>query len=205
VVRERKIPAESTLSPRTHGCTTAVSMPPRRPGAHPVGRTAAGGRGRALTGRFSAIHDAVARGNIPGARSCPTSSLKGPSKLSRPKTRRQCADSPRSPTRCVSRRRSARPATPPARASWSTGPRRGAVRARRCRRHRIIGDCPENAVAYGRPVRSSAARASSPAPTGGSCTSHLLEHEDMGMMRPFAVMPPQVLKFDHHQPGHGGR
>ncbi|MDJ1135892.1 multicopper oxidase domain-containing protein [Streptomyces iconiensis] len=30
---------------------------------------------------------------------------------------------------------------------------------------------------------------------------HLLEHEDMGMMRPFTVMPPEVLKFDH---GHGG-
>jgi o-aminophenol oxidase len=33
---------------------------------------------------------------------------------------------------------------------------------------------------------------------------HLLEHEDMGMMRPFAVMPREVLVFDHHQPGHGG-
>lgn len=30
---------------------------------------------------------------------------------------------------------------------------------------------------------------------------HLLEHEDAGMMRPFTVMPPEVLKFDH---GHGG-
>ncbi|MFJ5224442.1 multicopper oxidase family protein [Streptomyces sp. NPDC088400] len=33
---------------------------------------------------------------------------------------------------------------------------------------------------------------------------HLLEHEDMGMMRPFVVMPPEVLVFDHHQAGHGG-
>ncbi|MFF9651608.1 O-aminophenol oxidase PhsA [Streptomyces sp. NPDC014622] len=39
---------------------------------------------------------------------------------------------------------------------------------------------------------------------------HLLEHEDMGMMRPFVVMPPEALKFDHgaghggHGPGHGG-
>ncbi|MFJ2215205.1 multicopper oxidase family protein [Streptomyces sp. NPDC101062] len=33
---------------------------------------------------------------------------------------------------------------------------------------------------------------------------HLLEHEDMGMMRPFTVMPREVLVFDHHQPGHGG-
>ncbi|MGW4202453.1 O-aminophenol oxidase PhsA [Streptomyces sp. NPDC004726] len=32
---------------------------------------------------------------------------------------------------------------------------------------------------------------------------HLLEHEDMGMMRPFVVMPPQALKFDHGG-GHGG-
>lgn len=30
---------------------------------------------------------------------------------------------------------------------------------------------------------------------------HLLEHEDMGMMRPFVVMPREVLKFHHHQPG----
>ena len=30
---------------------------------------------------------------------------------------------------------------------------------------------------------------------------HLLEHEDAGMMRPFTVMPPEVMKFDH---GHGG-
>lgn len=30
---------------------------------------------------------------------------------------------------------------------------------------------------------------------------HLLEHEDAGMMRPFAVMPAEVMKFDH---GHGG-
>ncbi|WP_242587657.1 O-aminophenol oxidase PhsA [Streptomyces sp. MST-110588] len=38
---------------------------------------------------------------------------------------------------------------------------------------------------------------------------HLLEHEDMGMMRPFVVMPPEVVRFHHHQPGghghgHGG-
>ncbi|MGW8377671.1 O-aminophenol oxidase PhsA [Streptomyces sp. ODS28] len=36
---------------------------------------------------------------------------------------------------------------------------------------------------------------------------HLLEHEDMGMMRPFVVMPPEALKFDHgagHGGGHGG-
>lgn len=36
---------------------------------------------------------------------------------------------------------------------------------------------------------------------------HLLEHEDMGMMRPFVVMPPQAMKFDHgagHGGGHGG-
>ncbi|MFF8846140.1 O-aminophenol oxidase PhsA [Streptomyces sp. NPDC015127] len=32
---------------------------------------------------------------------------------------------------------------------------------------------------------------------------HLLEHEDMGMMRPFVVMPREVLKFDHGG-GHGG-
>ncbi|MFI1830558.1 O-aminophenol oxidase PhsA [Streptomyces sp. NPDC020412] len=32
---------------------------------------------------------------------------------------------------------------------------------------------------------------------------HLLEHEDMGMMRPFVVLPPEVLKFDHGG-GHGG-
>ncbi|MFC0845164.1 O-aminophenol oxidase PhsA [Streptomyces noboritoensis] len=31
---------------------------------------------------------------------------------------------------------------------------------------------------------------------------HLLEHEDMGMMRPFVVAPPEALKFDHA--GHGG-
>ncbi|CAM5501570.1 Multicopper oxidase OS=Streptomyces fumanus OX=67302 GN=cotA PE=4 SV=1 [Streptomyces fumanus] len=31
---------------------------------------------------------------------------------------------------------------------------------------------------------------------------HLLEHEDMGMMRPFVVLPPEALKFDHG--GHGG-
>ncbi|TBO60593.1 phenoxazinone synthase [Streptomyces kasugaensis] len=29
---------------------------------------------------------------------------------------------------------------------------------------------------------------------------HLLEHEDMGMMRPFVVMPPEALEFHHHQP-----
>ncbi|MEW2619429.1 O-aminophenol oxidase PhsA [Streptomyces sp. NPDC048106] len=36
---------------------------------------------------------------------------------------------------------------------------------------------------------------------------HLLEHEDMGMMRPFVVMPPEAMKFDHgaaHDGGHGG-
>ncbi|HLL34043.1 MAG TPA: O-aminophenol oxidase PhsA [Streptomyces sp.] len=39
---------------------------------------------------------------------------------------------------------------------------------------------------------------------------HLLEHEDMGMMRPFVVMPPEALKFDHggahggHGEGHTG-
>ncbi|ARZ70159.1 multicopper oxidase domain-containing protein [Streptomyces sp. HU2014] len=35
---------------------------------------------------------------------------------------------------------------------------------------------------------------------------HLLEHEDMGMMRPFVVMPGEVLKFHHGEPGghHGG-
>ncbi|MFE1381266.1 O-aminophenol oxidase PhsA [Streptomyces sp. NPDC058740] len=35
---------------------------------------------------------------------------------------------------------------------------------------------------------------------------HLLEHEDMGMMRPFVVVPPEVLPFDHgagHGNGHG--
>ncbi|NGN63028.1 multicopper oxidase domain-containing protein [Streptomyces sp. A7024] len=32
---------------------------------------------------------------------------------------------------------------------------------------------------------------------------HFLEHEDMGMMRPFVVMPPEALKFDHGGP-HGG-
>ncbi|MDR3079596.1 MAG: multicopper oxidase domain-containing protein [Streptomyces sp.] len=32
---------------------------------------------------------------------------------------------------------------------------------------------------------------------------HLLEHEDMGMMRPFVVMPREVLPFDHGA-GHGG-
>ncbi|MDG4533938.1 multicopper oxidase domain-containing protein [Streptomyces sp. AV19] len=31
---------------------------------------------------------------------------------------------------------------------------------------------------------------------------HLLEHEDMGMMRPFVVMPPEVMVFDHHMPDH---
>ncbi|MBO1335517.1 O-aminophenol oxidase PhsA [Streptomyces sp. VRA16 Mangrove soil] len=30
---------------------------------------------------------------------------------------------------------------------------------------------------------------------------HLLEHEDMGMMRPFVVMPKEAMKFEH---GHGG-
>ncbi|TWV44868.1 phenoxazinone synthase [Streptomyces misionensis] len=36
---------------------------------------------------------------------------------------------------------------------------------------------------------------------------HLLEHEDMGMMRPFVVMPPEAMAFDHgasHDGGHGG-
>ncbi|WUN94286.1 multicopper oxidase domain-containing protein [Streptomyces sp. NBC_00299] len=39
---------------------------------------------------------------------------------------------------------------------------------------------------------------------------HLLEHEDMGMMRPFVVMPAEALKFDHggahggHGEGHTG-
>ncbi|GHC55589.1 multicopper oxidase [Streptomyces flavofungini] len=33
---------------------------------------------------------------------------------------------------------------------------------------------------------------------------HLLEHEDMGMMRPFVVMPKEALKFDHGGGGHGG-
>ncbi|WP_394429309.1 O-aminophenol oxidase PhsA [Streptomyces sp. SGAir0957] len=36
---------------------------------------------------------------------------------------------------------------------------------------------------------------------------HLLEHEDMGMMRPFVVMPEEAMKFDHgagHGGGHGG-
>ncbi|MFF0011887.1 O-aminophenol oxidase PhsA [Streptomyces sp. NPDC005374] len=39
---------------------------------------------------------------------------------------------------------------------------------------------------------------------------HFLEHEDMGMMRPFVVMPPEALKFDHggahggHGEGHTG-
>ncbi|MEU1072168.1 MULTISPECIES: O-aminophenol oxidase PhsA [unclassified Streptomyces] len=32
---------------------------------------------------------------------------------------------------------------------------------------------------------------------------HLLEHEDMGMMRPFVVAPAEALKFDHAG-GHGG-
>ncbi|MFD7707018.1 O-aminophenol oxidase PhsA [Streptomyces sp. NPDC059786] len=32
---------------------------------------------------------------------------------------------------------------------------------------------------------------------------HLLEHEDMGMMRPFVVAPAEALKFDHAA-GHGG-
>ncbi|MBZ4015555.1 phenoxazinone synthase [Streptomyces purpurogeneiscleroticus] len=32
---------------------------------------------------------------------------------------------------------------------------------------------------------------------------HLLEHEDMGMMRPFVVMPPEVLAFHHQHPGGG--
>ncbi|KNB50568.1 multicopper oxidase family protein [Streptomyces caatingaensis] len=30
---------------------------------------------------------------------------------------------------------------------------------------------------------------------------HLLEHEDLGMMRPFVVMPPEVLALGHHAPG----
>ncbi|MEU2924362.1 O-aminophenol oxidase PhsA [Streptomyces sp. NPDC007251] len=39
---------------------------------------------------------------------------------------------------------------------------------------------------------------------------HLLEHEDMGMMRPFVVMPAEAMKFDHggahggHGEGHTG-
>ncbi|WP_436844813.1 multicopper oxidase domain-containing protein [Streptomyces roseoverticillatus] len=36
---------------------------------------------------------------------------------------------------------------------------------------------------------------------------HLLEHEDMGMTRPFVVMPGEVLKFhrgEHGGHGHGG-
>nr|WP_245883269.1 multicopper oxidase domain-containing protein [Streptomyces hyaluromycini] len=35
---------------------------------------------------------------------------------------------------------------------------------------------------------------------------HLLEHEDMGMMRPFVVMPEEAMKFDHGTAhgGHGG-
>ncbi|MFC5720189.1 O-aminophenol oxidase PhsA [Streptomyces gamaensis] len=35
---------------------------------------------------------------------------------------------------------------------------------------------------------------------------HLLEHEDMGMMRPFVVMPPEVMAFHHGSGGgrHGG-
>ncbi|MEU6843258.1 O-aminophenol oxidase PhsA [Streptomyces sp. NPDC046716] len=34
---------------------------------------------------------------------------------------------------------------------------------------------------------------------------HLLEHEDMGMMRPFVVMPEEAMKFDHGAGhGHGG-
>ncbi|MFJ8387783.1 O-aminophenol oxidase PhsA [Streptomyces sp. NPDC094438] len=32
---------------------------------------------------------------------------------------------------------------------------------------------------------------------------HLLEHEDMGMMRPFVVMPKEAMTFDHGN-GHGG-
>ncbi|MGW1867608.1 O-aminophenol oxidase PhsA [Streptomyces mauvecolor] len=32
---------------------------------------------------------------------------------------------------------------------------------------------------------------------------HLLEHEDMGMMRPFVVMPKEAMKFEHGA-GHGG-
>ncbi|MEV5378644.1 O-aminophenol oxidase PhsA [Streptomyces nondiastaticus] len=34
---------------------------------------------------------------------------------------------------------------------------------------------------------------------------HLLEHEDMGMMRPFVVMPGEVLKFHHGEHGGHGR
>ncbi|MFI2242268.1 multicopper oxidase family protein [Streptomyces chrestomyceticus] len=38
---------------------------------------------------------------------------------------------------------------------------------------------------------------------------HMLEHEDTGMMRPFVVMPRNVMKFHHHQSGadagHTGR
>lgn len=33
---------------------------------------------------------------------------------------------------------------------------------------------------------------------------HILEHEDTGMMRPFVVMPREVLKFHHHAPGGHG-
>jgi hypothetical protein len=33
---------------------------------------------------------------------------------------------------------------------------------------------------------------------------HFLEHEDMGMMRPFVVMPAEALKFDHGGGHHGG-
>jgi len=35
---------------------------------------------------------------------------------------------------------------------------------------------------------------------------HLLEHEDMDMMRPFVVMPEEAMKFDHGgaHGGHGG-
>ncbi|MFD5318860.1 O-aminophenol oxidase PhsA [Streptomyces sp. NPDC127098] len=32
---------------------------------------------------------------------------------------------------------------------------------------------------------------------------HLLEHEDMGMMRAFTVVPPEVMVFDHHRGDHG--
>ncbi|MFI0814492.1 O-aminophenol oxidase PhsA [Streptomyces sp. NPDC021098] len=32
---------------------------------------------------------------------------------------------------------------------------------------------------------------------------HILEHEDMAMMRPFLVTPGEVLAFDHHRPGGG--
>ncbi|MEV0278260.1 O-aminophenol oxidase PhsA [Streptomyces sp. NPDC050610] len=32
---------------------------------------------------------------------------------------------------------------------------------------------------------------------------HLLEHEDMGMMRPVVVMPAEVMKFHHGDAGHG--